>query len=142
VLETGAGTGIVTRRLRDLLPATAWLIATDLNPPMLDIARKKFRADEPIEFEHADAMALPFADGSFDAVVCQFGVMFFLKEREILSRAGARGPLCIQRLGRQLQPAWAHAAWQHCRRSRGPIFSDRSAAILSGAGELQQNRPD
>ena len=32
VLETGAGTGIVTRRLRDLLPATTSLIATDLNP--------------------------------------------------------------------------------------------------------------
>jgi SAM-dependent methyltransferase len=44
---------------------------------MLDVARKKFRPDEPIEFKHADAMALPFADGSFDAVVCQFGVMFF-----------------------------------------------------------------
>jgi ubiquinone/menaquinone biosynthesis C-methylase UbiE len=50
VLETGAGTGIVTRRLRDLLPATTRLIATDLNPPMLDVARKKFRPDEPVEF--------------------------------------------------------------------------------------------
>jgi SAM-dependent methyltransferase len=53
------------------------LIATDLNPPMLDVARKKFRPDEPIEFQHADAMALPFDDGSFDAVVCQFSVQFF-----------------------------------------------------------------
>jgi len=70
VLETGAGTGIVTRRLRDLLPATTRLIATDLNPSMLEVARKKFRADEPIEFQHADAMALPFADASFDVVVC------------------------------------------------------------------------
>jgi len=77
VLETGAGTGIVTRGLRDLLPATTMLIATDLNPPMLDVARKKFHPDEPIEFRPADAMALPFADASFDAVVCQFGVMFF-----------------------------------------------------------------
>jgi len=77
VLETGAGTGIVTRRLRDLLPATTRLIATDLNPPMLDVARKKFRPNEPVEFQHADAMALPFADASFDVVVCQFSVMFF-----------------------------------------------------------------
>src|SRR5215470_20380641 len=58
VLETGAGTGIVTRRLRDLLPVTTRLIAANLNPPMLEIARKKFRSDEPIEFRHADAMAL------------------------------------------------------------------------------------
>ena len=44
---------------------------------MLDVARKKFCPDEPVEFQHADAMALPFADASFDTVVCQFGVMFF-----------------------------------------------------------------
>ena len=77
VLETGAGTGIVTRHLRDLLPATTRLVATDLNPPMLDVARKKFRPDESIEFQQADAMALPFADASFDAVVCQFSAQFF-----------------------------------------------------------------
>ena len=77
VLETGAGTGIVTRWLRDLLPVTTRLIATDLNPPMLEIARKKFRSNEPIEFRHADALALPFADANFDAVVCQFSAQFF-----------------------------------------------------------------
>lgn len=76
-LEMAAGTGIVTRFLRDFLPADASLTATDLNPPMLEVARAKFGGDEPIKFETADAMKLPFADGSFDAVVCQFGVMFF-----------------------------------------------------------------
>lgn len=77
VLETAAGTGIVTRKLRDALPAATRLTATDLNPPMLDIARTKFRSGEQVEFQPADAMALSFTDGSFDAVVCQFGVMFF-----------------------------------------------------------------
>jgi ubiquinone/menaquinone biosynthesis C-methylase UbiE len=77
VLETAAGTGIVTRKLRDALPAAARLMATDLNPPMLELARAKFGAGEQVEFQPADAVALPFADGSFDAVVCQFGVMFF-----------------------------------------------------------------
>ena len=77
MLETGAGTGTVTRRLRDLLPATTRLIATDLNRPMLDVARTKFHPDEPIEFQQADAMALPFADASFAAVVCQFSAQFF-----------------------------------------------------------------
>jgi ubiquinone/menaquinone biosynthesis C-methylase UbiE len=77
VLETAAGTGIVTRRLRDVLPAGVSLTATDLFPPMLDIARAKFRPGEQVEFQPADATALPFPDGSFDAVVCQFGVMFF-----------------------------------------------------------------
>jgi ubiquinone/menaquinone biosynthesis C-methylase UbiE len=77
VLEIAAGTGIVTRRLRDLLPASTPLTATDLNPPMLDVAAAKFRSDERVEFQPADATSLPFADVSFDAVVCQFGVMFF-----------------------------------------------------------------
>jgi SAM-dependent methyltransferase len=66
-----------TRRLRDLLPREACLISTDLNSPMLEIARAKFRLDETIEFQPADATALPFPDESFDAIVCQFGVMFF-----------------------------------------------------------------
>jgi ubiquinone/menaquinone biosynthesis C-methylase UbiE len=77
VLETAAGTGIVTRRLRDLLLPTAHLMATDLNAPMLDVARTKFRPDEQVDFRPADAVALPFTDGAFDAVVCQFGVMFY-----------------------------------------------------------------
>ena len=50
VLEIAAGTGIVTRRLRDLLPREARLTATDLNSPMLDVARGKFRPDEKVEF--------------------------------------------------------------------------------------------
>ncbi len=77
VLETAAGTGIVTRRLRDLLPAAAHLTASDLNSPMLDVARTKFRPGELVEFKPADAIALPFPAGAFDAVVCQFGFMFF-----------------------------------------------------------------
>ena len=77
VLETAAGTGIVTRQLRDLVPAGVRLTATDLNPPMLEVARARFRADEQVDFRPADATALPFPDGSFDAVVCQFGVMFY-----------------------------------------------------------------
>ena len=77
VLETSAGTGIVTRQLRDFLPPASQLVASDLNPPMLEVARAKFAAGERIEFQPADATALPFPERAFDAVVCQFGVMFF-----------------------------------------------------------------
>ena len=77
VLETAGGTGIVTRAMRDRLPAATTLLATDFNPPMLDVARGKFRSGEAVEFRQADAIALPFPDGSFDAVVSQFGLMFF-----------------------------------------------------------------
>ena len=77
VLETAAGTGIVTRRLRDAMPPAADIVATDLNAAMLEVSRTKFRPDEKVAHQAADATALPFADGEFDAVVCQFGVMFF-----------------------------------------------------------------
>lgn len=77
VLETACGTGIVTRALRDALPATANLIATDLNADMLKVAQSKIRPREAVEFHTADGTALPFPDASFDAMVCQFGMMFY-----------------------------------------------------------------
>lgn len=85
VLEVACGTGIVTRRLRDCLPAEAELIATDLNPAMFALAQHKFDPKENVIWREADASALPFADGSFDAVVCQFGVMFF-PDKEVAMR--------------------------------------------------------
>jgi len=77
VLELAAGTGIVSRMLRDSLDARCKLIATDLNEPMLGVARAKFSDGEDVSFKVADAQALPFDDGMFDAVACQFGIMFF-----------------------------------------------------------------
>ena len=76
VLETAAGTGIVSRRLRDLLPAASPLTVTDLNPAMLDVARAKFATEERVDIAPADAAALPFPDAGFEALVCQFGPMF------------------------------------------------------------------
>ena len=77
VLELAAGTGILTRRLRDLLPYDCLITATDLNPPMLDFARSKFQVSEEVYFESADATHLPYQASEFDVLVCQFGVMFF-----------------------------------------------------------------
>jgi len=77
VLEIAAGTGIVTHALRDALPDSTHLVASDLNAPMLEVAKRKVAADAKVEFQIADATALPFDDQTFDALVCQFGVMFF-----------------------------------------------------------------
>ena len=82
MLELAAGTGIVTRELRNALGGDCELVATDLNGPMLDVARAKFETDERVRFEQADAMQLPYDDSSFDAIVCQFGVMFFPDKRD------------------------------------------------------------
>jgi ubiquinone/menaquinone biosynthesis C-methylase UbiE len=75
ILETAAGTGVVTAALAAALPG-ATVMATDLNPPMLDVANKRHSSSN-VSFQQADALDLPFGDASFDLVVCQFGVMFF-----------------------------------------------------------------
>ena len=77
VLEIAAGTGVVTRALAAELPPATGIVATDLNQPMLDHARKRLAHDGRIEWKQADALALPFDDGRFDVVTCQFGAMFF-----------------------------------------------------------------
>ncbi len=76
VLELAAGTGVVTRQLAALLPPSAKIVATDLNPAMIEEGARIGTA-RPVEWRQSDAMQLPFDDASFDAVVCQFGVMFF-----------------------------------------------------------------
>ena len=95
VLELACGTGILTRVLRDRLPATTRLVATDLNEPMFRNAAQKFQHDEAVEWKQADASSLPFDDESFDAVVCQFGIMFVpdkalsaREARRVLKRGG------------------------------------------------------
>ena len=75
ILETAAGTGAVTAALHQALP-DARIVATDLNPAMLDIAAERIRSDK-VRFQAADAQDLPFEDQNFDLVVCQFGVMFY-----------------------------------------------------------------
>jgi SAM-dependent methyltransferase len=93
-LALAAGTGVVTRHLARILPKEASIVATDLNQPMLDQAAA-IETSRPVEWRQADAMQLPFLDADFDAVVYQFGVMFFLDKvkafseaRRVLRRAG------------------------------------------------------
>ena len=76
ILEVAAGTGVVTRAMTASMP-NARIVASDLNQPMLDRAAQMQGPDAKVIWRHADAQALPFGDGSFDAVVCQFGAMFF-----------------------------------------------------------------
>jgi ubiquinone/menaquinone biosynthesis C-methylase UbiE len=76
VLELACGTGIVTRRLRDRLPKGVRLVATDLSEAMISYAVRKFNPEVAVEWRQADAADLPFEDKGFDAVVCQFGLMF------------------------------------------------------------------
>ncbi len=76
VLETAAGTGVLTRAMAARL-AHAGIVATDLNQPMLDRATARQPPGGQIAWRQADALALPFEAEQFDAVACQFGAMFF-----------------------------------------------------------------
>lgn len=94
VLETAAGTGVVTRHLADRLPAEVSIVATDLNQAMLDHA-VSIGTSRSVIWRQADAMRLPFEDNTFDAVVCQFGCMFlpdkaagFAEARRVLRPGG------------------------------------------------------
>ncbi|MGZ8261082.1 MAG: class I SAM-dependent methyltransferase [Caldimonas sp.] len=86
VLEIAAGTGVVTRALAAQMPESASIIATDLNPGMLETAAN-VGTKRPVQWRQADAMQLPFANGEFDAVVCQFGVMFFPDKGQAFAEA-------------------------------------------------------
>jgi ubiquinone/menaquinone biosynthesis C-methylase UbiE len=95
VLETAAGSGVVTRALAKVLGSDVRYVVTDLNQPMLDHAKIQQGDDVRIEWQQADALKLPFEDRTFDAVLCQFGAMFFpdkiagfAEARRVLKRGG------------------------------------------------------
>ena len=77
VLETAAGTGVLTTAMVSRLPAETRIVATDLNQPMLDYAAAKPPLQGRVTWRQADALALPFENATFDVVTCQFGAMFF-----------------------------------------------------------------
>jgi ubiquinone/menaquinone biosynthesis C-methylase UbiE len=85
LLEIACGTGRVTRHLASLLPEGETMVATDLNPDMIAIA-KKVISKENIKWQIADAHEMQFDDESFNTVVCQFGIMFFSDKPKALKQ--------------------------------------------------------
>ena len=106
VLETACGTGVLTRAMLQVLPEGASLTATDLNGPMLEVARRRSGENPRVRFLEANAEALPFAAGAFDALVCQFGVMFF-PQKDVAYREARR---LLAPGGRYLFSVWDHVA--------------------------------
>jgi ubiquinone/menaquinone biosynthesis C-methylase UbiE len=125
ILETAAGTGAVTEALHRALPE-AEIVATDLNPAMLEIASAKLASDK-VSFTPADAQDLPFEDDGFDLVVCQFGVMFFPDK----VRGNAEARRVLRKGGRYLLVIWD-------RLDRNPVSSSVAAAV---AAEFPDNPP-
>ena len=129
VLETAAGTGIVTRALARTLAARSRDRRNRPEPADARFCRRATRL-ERVSWRQADAQRLPFDDGSFDAVVCQFGVMFFpdrvagYREARRVLQTGRAFP--VQRVG----PDRGERIFANRdQRGRG-AFPGKSAAIL------------
>jgi ubiquinone/menaquinone biosynthesis C-methylase UbiE len=120
LLETACGTGIVTRRLREVLSDDARLVASDLNDPMLAVARRTVGSAANVEWVRADMCKLHFADGEFDTVVCQFGLMFVPDKLSAVREARR----VLKRGGTLLLTTWAPLA-------RNPIVNLAHLTIAS-----------
>ena len=100
VLDVSTGTGEAAVAIVPIIGASGRLVAADIAPAMLESARGRLgkQAFLPVA---ADGQALPFADGTFDAVVCQLGLQFFpdpglgLKEFRRVRRHGGRAGVCV-----------------------------------------------
>ena len=127
ILETAAGTGVVTEAIHRALP-DAEIVATDLNPPMLEVAASRIRSDK-VSFRAADAQSLPFDDSSFDLVVCQFGIMFVPDK----IRANAEARRVLRDGGRYLLVIWDKVERNHATRTVGQavaaLFPDDAASF-------------
>lgn len=131
VLELACGTGIVTQALAAKLSGGGSIVATDLSDAMIDIARKKIPDDRRVSWKQADATNLPFGDGTFDTVVCQFGWMFFPDRARAMSEAARvlrKGGLLLfntwDSLAVNVIPAEAYAGVRACFLSNPPTFYD------------------
>ena len=132
ILETAAGTGVVTHALHRALP-DAQIVATDLNPPMLAVAMERLQSPK-VRFEQADASALPFADASFDLVVCQFGVMFFPDK----VRANAESRRVLRDGGHYLIAVWDSIDRNPATRAAGAAVAE---LIPQAAGKFYERVP-
>lgn len=125
VLEVAAGSGVVTRAMAAGLENAVSITASDLNQPMLDYAESVGTA-RPVTWQQADVMELPFPDQSFDAVVCQFAVMFFPDR-----------PQAFREIRRVLRPGgvFLFNIWDRIENNE---FAD---AVTAGVGELYPDDP-
>ena len=84
ILDLGAGTGILTVRMA---PKAGHVVACDMNRPMLERARKKLEKRglmRKVTISQGNALALPFADASFSAVVSGFMEVYLTVDEKIV----------------------------------------------------------
>jgi ubiquinone/menaquinone biosynthesis C-methylase UbiE len=147
ILETASGTGAVTQALHEALP-DAEIVATDLNQPMLDVAAQRISSDR-VRFVQADAQELPFGDGGFDLVVCQFGAMFFpdkvrghSEARRVLHDGGRYLLAIWDRIERNALTDVAQKVLIDCFRDDPPLFMREGPFGYSDTSRIEQDLHD
>lgn len=142
VLETAAGTGVLTQMIRDALPE-ADIVATDVNPAVVDFAAHKLDAGK-VRVQQANAQELPFDDDSFDVVLCQFGAMFFpdkvranSEARRVLSAGGRYVLVTFDRLALNPVPKAAEEAVAALFPDDPPRYMERGPFSYTDPGEVE-----
>lgn len=127
VLDVACGTGVLARTARERVGSEGSVVGVDINEGMLTVANRKA---PDIEWRRAPAEKLPFGDHEFDAVISQFGLMFFDNQRVALTEMAR-----VLRPGRYL----AVAVWDSLANTPGyaamtallnRLFGDKIAAAL------------
>jgi ubiquinone/menaquinone biosynthesis C-methylase UbiE len=143
ILETAAGTGIVTRAVQEAVPE-AVIVATDINPAVVEFAAQR-ETSERVAFRQADAQDLPFDDASFDLVLCVFGVMFFpdkvradVEARRVLRAGGRYVLLTFDRLDLNPIPQAAGEAVASLF-ADDPRYMERGPFSYTDAGQVEQD---
>jgi len=144
ILETAAGTGIVTRAVHEAVPQ-AQIVATDVNPAVLEFAASHL-GSEQVTFQPADAQDLPFAEGSFDLVLCAFGVMFFPNKvraseeaRRVLRSGGQYLLVSFNRLALNPVPKAAGEAVAALFRDDPPLYMERGPFSYANPTRIEQD---
>lgn len=144
ILETAAGTGIVTRAVNEAVPR-AEIVATDVNPAVLELAGSRM-SSERVTFQPADAQDLPFAEGSFDLVICAFGVMFFpdkvrsgTEARRVLRSGGKYLLVSFDRLELNPVPKAAEEAVAGLFQDDPPVYMERGPFSYADPAAIEQD---
>lgn len=143
VLDVACGTGIVARQAAPLVGADGQVVALDMNPAMLAVARAlPAPSGATINWQEGNAMALPFPDGAFDLVLCQHGLQFVpdravaVREmRRVLAPRGRALVIVLQALARH--PVFEALMESVARHLSLPISAVMTPFVLHDADELR-----
>ena len=148
VLDVACGTGIVARLAKSKAGETGNVVGFDLNPGMLARARESDGNDVRVHWREGSATEMPFADGSFDLVLCQHGLQFIPDKAAALSEMHR----VLNSKGRLFVSVWRtieHCPWQEAianaiERNVGkdPATLVRSAFTFGDAEQLRKSIAD